>query len=547
MSYQVLARKWRPRSFEAMVGQDSVLQALVYGLEHQRLHHAYLFSGTRGVGKTTIARIFAKCLNCEQGVNARPCGNCSTCRAIDAGHYADLIEIDAASRTKVEDIREILDNVPYAPAQGRYKVYLIDEVHMLSAHSFNALLKTLEEPPDHVKFLLATTDPQKLPVTILSRCLQFNLKRLTIEQISQHLQYIVHQENIPAEPSALLLIARAAAGSIRDALTLLDQAIAEGRGQVTCEGIHRLLGSLGIESVVSLLNAIVDGNARRLFAEMVKIDEWAPDYTLVLTDIIRLLQRISITQVAPDAVSVDEFDRSVLLRFAEQMQPDDVQLFYQIALMGQRDLSLVPEPKDGFEMILLRMLSFAPASLAQGDTKPSPQGLPATPLSVPIPKQIIPSVRSQSSAVTTPIIITDDKPIMSNLDFHLDWLAIVPKLALVGVTKMLAAHCMLLAWDGAEMTLALSPNQAPMLNKPQEQRLKDAISAYLQRAIRLKIVIQELQGETFATQEQALKEKVHNNAVKAVTEDIHVQALINTFGATIENIEWNDSTVEDKR
>ncbi len=375
MSYQVLARKWRPRNFEQMVGQTHVLRALVNALEEGRLHHAYLFTGTRGVGKTTVARILAKCLNCETGVTARPCGECAACREIDEGRFVDLIEVDAASRTKVEDTRELLDNVQYAPTRGRYKVYLIDEVHMLSGHSFNALLKTLEEPPPHVKFLLATTDPQKLPVTILSRCLQFSLKRMPAPMISGHLTHILEQEQIQADSSALEQIAVAADGSMRDALSLLDQAIAFGGGAVNDAEVRDMLGGIAREHVFELLESVAGGDAKATLAAVAKVAEQAPDFEGVLDDLISLLHQVAVAQIVPDALDTVESDTARIRALAERLTPEDVQLYYQIALLGRRDLPLNPNPQAGFEMVLLRMQAFRP--VAAGEVPAAPASKPA--------------------------------------------------------------------------------------------------------------------------------------------------------------------------
>ncbi|MGI9274223.1 MAG: DNA polymerase III subunit gamma/tau [Endozoicomonas sp.] len=360
MSYQVLARKWRPRSFKELVGQSHVLQALVNALDQDRLHHAYLFTGTRGVGKTTIARILAKCLNCETGVSSTPCGQCSACREIDDGRFVDLLEVDAASRTKVEDTRELLDNVQYAPTRGRYKVYLIDEVHMLSAHSFNALLKTLEEPPPHVKFLLATTDPQKLPVTILSRCLQFGLKNMTPERIVGHLENVLGQENIPFEPAALWQLARAADGSMRDSLSLTDQAIAFGNGRVSEAEVSVMLGTIDQGQVMKMVRSLSVGNAAEVLTAVAELSEHAPDYASVLDGMLSVLHRIAIAQAVPDAVDNSQGDREQVVELASGMMAEDVQLYYQVGLVGKRDLPLAPDPRGGFEMALLRMLAFRP-------------------------------------------------------------------------------------------------------------------------------------------------------------------------------------------
>ncbi|MCP1603988.1 DNA polymerase-3 subunit gamma/tau [Pseudomonas citronellolis] len=361
MSYQVLARKWRPRSFREMVGQTHVLKALINALDNQRLHHAYLFTGTRGVGKTTIARILAKCLNCETGVSSTPCGQCSVCREIDEGRFVDLIEVDAASRTKVEDTRELLDNVQYAPSRGRYKVYLIDEVHMLSSHSFNALLKTLEEPPPHVKFLLATTDPQKLPVTILSRCLQFSLKNMPPERVVEHLSHVLGAENVPFEEDALWLLGRAADGSMRDAMSLTDQAIAFGEGKVLAADVRAMLGTLDHGQVYGVLHALLEGDARALLDAVRHLAEQGPDWGGVLAEILNVLHRVAIAQVLPDAVDNGQGDRDKVLALARALPGEDVQFYYQMGLIGRRDLPLAPDPRSGFEMVLLRMLAFRPA------------------------------------------------------------------------------------------------------------------------------------------------------------------------------------------
>ena len=371
MSYQVLARKWRPRSFREMVGQTHVLKALINALDSQRLHHAYLFTGTRGVGKTTIARIIAKCLNCETGVSSTPCGQCSVCREIDEGRFVDLIEVDAASRTKVEDTRELLDNVQYAPSRGRFKVYLIDEVHMLSSHSFNALLKTLEEPPPHVKFLLATTDPQKLPVTILSRCLQFSLKNMPPERVVEHLTHVLGAENVPFEPDALWLLGRAADGSMRDAMSLTDQAIAFGEGKVLAEDVRSMLGTLDHGQVYGVLQALLEGDARALLEAVRHLAEQGPDWGGVLAEMLNVLHRVAIAQALPEAVDNGQGDRERVLALAQALPAEDVQFYYQMGLIGRRDLPLAPDPRSGFEMVLLRMLAFRPA----GD-----ESAPRTPL-----------------------------------------------------------------------------------------------------------------------------------------------------------------------
>ncbi|WP_039913312.1 DNA polymerase III subunit gamma/tau [Cellvibrio mixtus] len=429
MSYQVLARKWRPRVFREMVGQEHVLQALINALDHNRLHHAYLFTGTRGVGKTTIARILAKCLNCETGVSSEPCGQCSSCREIAEGRFVDLIEVDAASRTKVEDTRELLENVQYAPTRGRYKVYLIDEVHMLSNSSFNALLKTLEEPPPHVKFLLATTDPQKLPMTILSRCLQFNLKNMNPERIVQHLKFVLEQELVPYEESALWHLGRAADGSMRDAMSLTDQAIAYGSGKITESEVSAMLGTIDQTAVYDVVTALASYDGRAVLAAVERMSEQAPDYASALAEMLAVLHRIAIAQALPEAVDNSHGDRERILQLSQQMPAEDVQLFYQTALLGRRDLPLAPDPRAGFEMVLLRMLAFKPQGVIEMPTQALPQSntpikpvaptapanIPANPVVSnpvvahvasqipPVPQVSAPQVQEHQAAQPTPV------------------------------------------------------------------------------------------------------------------------------------------------
>ncbi len=357
MSYLALARKWRPRAFADMVGQSHVLKALTSALSQQRLHHAYLFTGTRGVGKTTVARIFAKSLNCENGVSATPCGQCSACIEVDSGRFIDLIEVDAASRTKVEDTRDLLENVQYAPTRGRYKIYLIDEVHMLSTSSFNALLKTLEEPPPHVKFLLATTDPQKLPITVLSRCLQFHLKALTIEQITERLRYVMMQESLLFDENSLVLLARAADGSLRDALSLLDQAIAHGQGALRENDVRDMLGFVAPTNLNALIAAISEHDVAALMAAARAMEQFVPDYSSVLAEILSLLHGAAVLQQIPSSLYKDN---ELCVNLANALTAADIQLYYQTGLLGRRDLPLAPSAKEGFEMTLLRMLAFRP-------------------------------------------------------------------------------------------------------------------------------------------------------------------------------------------
>ncbi len=373
MSYQVLARKWRPKLFREMVGQEHVLKALINALDHDRLHHAYLFTGTRGVGKTTIARILAKCLNCDIGVSSEPCNQCSSCTEINEGRFVDLIEVDAASRTKVEDTRDLLENVQYAPSRGRYKVYLIDEVHMLSNSSFNALLKTLEEPPPHVKFLLATTDPQKLPVTVLSRCLQFSLKNMSAERIVGHLQFVLEKEMVPFEEAGLWLLGRSADGSMRDALSLTDQAISFGNGKITEQDARTMLGSIDQTLVYDVLNGLIAEDGSAILASVANLAEHSPDYSEVMAELIAVLHRIAIAQIVPEAIDNSLGDRKQIYEFAQKIASEDIQLYYQTALLGRRDLPLSPDARSGLEMMLLRMLAFKPQGVADLPKKRLPQ------------------------------------------------------------------------------------------------------------------------------------------------------------------------------
>ena len=472
MSYQVLARKWRPRDFSQVVGQEAVVRALTNALDEERLHHAYLFTGTRGVGKTTLARILAKALNCEQGVSAQPCGQCSACQEVDQGRFADLIEVDAASRTKVDQTRELLENVPFAPIRGRYKVYLIDEVHMFSDSSFNALLKTLEEPPPHVKFLLATTDPQKVPVTVLSRCLQLNLKRLSVEQIRHQFEHILEAEGIEGEPEALTILARAADGSMRDGLSLLDQAIGFGGGKVKAADVKAMLGILAQERLPLLMEALAEGDAARLLQTIEAMAADSPDFGALLKELVLLLHRTALLQAVPRLDDEGWGDRQLLQRLAERFHPEEIQLFYEIALRGQRDLPLAPDPRSGFEMILLRMLLFRPEPLSMS-AAPA-QGPKETPSSPP------PAGTHSPPAPAAP----ETRPPLEA------WDQVVPQLELGGISAQLAAHCTVQSWDGRRLVLALDPaGKALTTSSAAEKRLRDALARWLGRPLELQIQV----------------------------------------------------------
>src|SRR5271167_1643896 len=466
MSYIVLARKWRPKRFAEMVGQEHVLRALSNALDSGKVHHAFLFTGTRGVGKTTVARILAKSLNCETaGVSSNPCGVCAACREIDEGRFVDLIEVDAASRTKVDDTREMLDNVQYAPTRGRYKVYLIDEVHMLSNHSFNALLKTLEEPPPHVKFLLATTDPQKLPMTVLSRCLQFSLKRLPAALIGERLKTIAAAENLAFEPAAGALLARAAEGSMRDALSLLDQLIAFGGGAVSEADARSMLGTIDRGHVGRLVEALSRGDGAALLAEVKDLDRDAPDYDRALVELATFLQRIAIVQIVPAAAAEDEeFDAAQLARLAQAISAEDAQLYYQIALGGRRDLTMAPEPRVGFEMTLLRMLAFRPETAAQPTAPSRVLGAAASQGNGPAAGP--PGDIAASNALTLPLTSIDAG----------NWPAVVDAAALSGMVRQLALNCVPAAFAHELLTLRLDQAATDRRTGPIEEKLVQGLS-----------------------------------------------------------------------
>jgi len=525
MSYQVLARKWRPRDFTELVGQEHVQRALVNALDNDRLHHAYLFTGTRGVGKTTIARILAKSLNCETGVTSTPCGKCSACEEINSGRFIDLLEVDAASRTKVEDTRELLENVQYAPTRGRYKVYLIDEVHMLSGHSFNALLKTLEEPPPHVKFLLATTDPQKLPVTVLSRCLQFNLKSLSVPQIIGQLEKILLQEAIEAEPGAVRQLAFAASGSMRDALSLLDQAIAFGGGKLLESEVRSMLGTIDRDVVYRLLGALAEADAARVLAEIRAADEFAPDYATLLADTVSVLQRIALAQTLPDAIDDTYGDREAVLALAGKLPAEDVQLYYQIALIGRRDLPLSPEPRGGFEMVLLRMLAFRPAAGSQAATAGNAATEPA------------PAVRTGSSgrpAVKAAAAAPAAPPATPASGDAGSWSGIVEALPVKGMLREMALNC---AWHGIQddvISLTIDPAHKHLMSPARASQLEQTLAQYYQRPVQLKIATEgPLAHETPALRRTREQDERQQQAVASIEDDANIKAITEAFGGAV--------------
>lgn len=525
MSYLVLARKWRPKNFSETVGQEHVLRALMNALETGRLHHAYLFTGTRGVGKTTIARILAKALNCEAGVSAEPCGKCSACTEIDEGRFVDLIEVDAASQTKVDDTRDLLDRVQYAPARGRYKVYLIDEVHMLSKSSFNALLKTLEEPPPHVKFLLATTDPQKLPVTVLSRCLQFNLKRMTPRLISERLAYICGEESIEAEPAALALLARAADGSMRDALSLLDQAIAYCGGSVDEAATAKMLGTIDRDHVMRLLRLLAAGDGKGVIDTVREIDEQFPDYAQLLQDIARSLQRVAVFQIVGSSDSEDDFSEDEIGELAEAMACADVQLFYQIAIVGRRDLHLAPDPRSGAEITLLRMLAFRPADgaaagSADGGSKVVVSQQAQAAAQKPATRSAASSAPSQQQAAVTAWV----EP---------NWGELVAQLNLSGAARLLASNCAYLRREGNTVFLGLDGRSDSMLTKQRKDVIAGRLSECFSESLVVDITVGAASAETPIQEESRLVDERLEEARRELEADPNVQTLKSMFGAEL--------------
>jgi DNA polymerase-3 subunit gamma/tau len=556
MSYVVLARKWRPRKFAEMVGQEHVLQALGHALDSGKVHHAFLFTGTRGVGKTTVARILAKSLNCEIGVSANPCGLCAACREIDEGRFVDLIEVDAASRTKVDDTRELLDNVQYAPTRGRYKVYLIDEVHMLSNHSFNALLKTFEEPPPHVKFLLATTDPQKLPVTVLSRCLQFSLKRLSAALIGDRLKFIAAAEELSFEAGAVALLARAAEGSMRDALSLLDQLIAFGGGALTEANARSMLGTIDRGHIERIVAALAKADGAALLAQVRDLDRDAPDYDRALVELAAVLQRIAIVQIVPDAAnSEEEFDGPDLLRLAHAIAPADVQLYYQIAIGGRRDLSMAPEPRAGFEMTLLRMLAFRPdTEFSRENTagRDAPALRPATGAALPAATAAVtgaapaaerpssPAAPVQPAAAAQPnppgtrrAPAEVGAPPPDSIDAA-NWPAIVDAAQLSGMARQFALNCVPAAFEDGLLRLRLDAAAADRRTRQIEEKMLQALSKYFGREIRMSVETADTGIATPARQRSIAEQTKMISAVAAFGEDPTVKALRERFGAEVD-------------
>lgn len=544
MAYQVLARFWRPKTFSSLRGQEQVTRALTNALQRQQVHHAYLFTGTRGVGKTTIARILAKALNCQKGITPEPCGECAACVDIDNGRFVDLIEVDGASRTRVEDTRELLDNVQYAPTVGRFKIYLIDEVHMLSGHSFNALLKTLEEPPAHVKFILATTDPEKIPVTVLSRCLRLSLKALASADIVAQLQEIVSHQAIPYEQAALQRIARLGAGSMRDAISLLEQAIAYGNDALTAQEVDELFGLSYYRYLPNLLNALASEDMKQCLAIVEEMANIGADYEKILVSLLQSLHAIALAQALPEETAslaaIAEIDEATLA-IKDILSQEAVQLLYQIGLQGQKDLRLAPDLRTGFEMTLLRMVLFKPRQQRESATAPTPTKAALPPA---LPKEATPSAAPVPPVAAAPVNAAPVPPAAAPVNAApvapsnttIDWLVLGNQLSLSGLSRMLVKHCVLSKWDGRNLSLTLEESQKTLLSPLRQAQIQEALKNQLGVEVKLTIELGVVEGTTLMMQEQTQNEERQQQAVRSVEEDPVVQSLVATFDAKVEDI-----------
>ena len=567
MSYEALARRWRPRRFEDMLGQEHVLRALTNALDQDRLHHAYLFTGTRGVGKTTIARIFAKSLNCEKGVSSTPCGECSACTQVDEGRFLDLIEVDAASRTGVDDTRELLDNVAYAPGSGRYKVYLIDEVHMFSKSSFNALLKTLEEPPAHVKFLLATTDPQKLPVTVLSRCLQFNLKEMPEQLLRPYLSKLLDSEKVKYEDAAVAHVAQAADGSVRDALSLLDQAIAYGQGNITAAEVEAMLGRFSPSRLYDVLESVAEDKPEQVFKQVEELAAYVPDYSYVLGELLALLHQIATIQTIGSLQQGNVHDEKRLQEFAKQITPQDVQLWYQIGLTGRRDMPYAPNQRQALEMTLIRMLAFKPfaagaatqttAAAVQNPVSastPAPAASykaadPVQPPSPPVtqPKRTKPVAAAQQASAVTEAVLPEEPeesaapesatPELPPADLKwkpAEWHKIVTGIPVTGMPLQLARNCVLHTAAKDEVHLHLDPEYETLAAPRWKERLREKMSVLAEGEVRLKVSIApETPDGTPAQLEKRAEQNKLQEARNSIADDPLVAEIVDRFGAEV--------------
>ena len=525
MSYQVLARKWRPRNFSTLVGQEHVVRALTHALSEQRLHHAYLFTGTRGVGKTTIARILAKSLNCETGITATPCGTCSACLEIDSGRFVDLLEVDAATNTRVDEMRQLLENAVYAPTRGRFKVYVIDEVHMLSNSAFNAMLKTLEEPPEHVKFILATTDPQKIPVTVLSRCLQFNLKQMPALAITKHLGHILQAEGIPFEVPALTLVARSASGSMRDALSLLDQAIAHGAGKVEEAQVRSMLGTVDQDYLLAILEALRAGDATALLQVAADLGVRSLSFSAALQELGALLTRLQIAQCVPSAIDEGDPDRDRLLSLAGAFSPEFVQLAYQIVNIGRNELSTAPDEHAGFVMTLLRLHTFRPSTVADIICAAAPQS------------RSMLGARTHAVAPAEPVQLGAVKPVQAAIaplpSGDADWHQIVASLPLSGLARELAQNCELRRLDESDCLLRLAPSQAHLQMKPGPDKLQQALSDYFGRVLKIRFELAQNESDTPAETVGRQRQERQDHAVASITKDTFIRDAIDSLDASV--------------
>lgn len=550
MSYQVLARKWRPQTFTELVGQEKVLAALLHGLNENRLHHAYLFTGTRGVGKTTVARILAKCLNCEKGISGNPCGECEACVEIRDGRYVDMIEIDAASRTKVEDTRDLLDNIQYAPAKGRFKVYLIDEVHMLSTHSFNALLKTLEEPPEHVKFLLATTDPQKLPITVLSRCLQFHLKNIPIELIVDRLRFILKEENIAFEDEALFAIAKAAEGSLRDALSLTDQAIGQGNGSVQSESTLHMLGVVRTELLYQLAESLIAQNNAELFRLLETIASEPVDYSALLKLFAEFWYEVSLKQIL-ESYESEEWKNDILTHFAKTVSPAMIQLFYEMALQGKKDLPFAPEPRIGFNMTILRMLAFRPLQITGNNIKPEPApAIPAlrqnagqTPVGIQrsAPVTAAPATSVAKPAETTPLAAQPQTTIASlppteKIPIE-NWDTLLNTLPLGGMLKQIVKNTSFDRLEGNVIYLKIGNAHQNLFNENAKNKLISTLQTYYEQPFSLQIIGSETPIETPASKAEEARKAHEAQLQEKLNQDPNIDFIKNNFNGTIKAVQ----------
>ena len=534
MSYQVLARKYRPRSFDTLVGQAHVVQALKNALDQKRLHHAYLFTGTRGVGKTTLARILAKSLNCEKGISSSPCGICVACTEIDQGRYVDLIEVDAASNTQVDNMRDLLDNAQYAPTQGQFKIYIIDEVHMLSKNAFNAMLKTLEEPPAHVKFILATTDPQKVPVTVLSRCLQFNLKQMPSFSISEYLEKILKEESINYEINAIYLIAKAANGSMRDALSILDQGIAYCGGTIEEATIKRMLGAIDQSYLFNLMHAVIEQDGLKAIEIAKQMNERNLSFDAALLDLANLIQTISVAQAIPDSVEASYLDRDLVIALTKKISAEQLQLLYQIVILGRRDLYLAPEEFAGFTMTLLRMLSFAPQDVITSKPIVPAKSEILTQVARPEVISKLDEASSDAFEIKKKIDVIDEiknKTIKETLSFNGNWRELVDQLKL-GLVKALAQQSELVSFKDNEMILSIADEHKHLLNEAYQKKLELSLSEHFNQRIKL-VILQKGANNSPLKQKQEERSTLMKDTEEAMIKDQFVQSLLTEFNAEI--------------